>query len=114
MIPHVWIYSRACMQNVSHFWRKPRLSECALGTMRHDELLDPLEPVQQLILRLRVCDPDVPLPRMPERCPRQHRDTCLGEQPIRQLTLSEPRALDIRKRVESPLRPGAAHAGEIG
>src|SRR6266849_463681 len=84
-----------------------------LGLVGCDELLDPLQPPQQLVLRLGVGDADVPLPRLPERRPRQHRNASLRQQPVGQLPLPKPRALDIWKRIEGSLRPGAANTGEF-
>src|SRR5713226_1333107 len=86
---------------------------CALRPIGCYELLDPLQPSPQLVLRLRVGDADVPLPRLTERRPGKHRNTRLRQESIRQLPLPKPRALDIRERVEGSLRPRAADAGDF-
>src|SRR5260370_5921925 len=86
---------------------------CALRPVGCHELLDPLQPPQQLVLRLRVGDADIPLPRLPERRPRQHRNTRLRQQLVGQLPLPKTRALYIWKRVEGSLRPSAANTGDF-
>src|SRR6266852_1873797 len=91
----------------------PRPSVRALGPVGGHKLLDPLQPPQQLVLRLGVGDADIPLPRLPERRSRQHRNASLRQQPVGQLPLPKPRALDIWKRIEGSLRPGAANTGDF-
>src|SRR5260370_17440040 len=77
---------------------------CALRPVGCHELLDPLQPPQQLVPRLGVGDADIPLPRLPERGPRQHRNASLRQQPVGQLPLPKTRALDIWNIVEGSLR----------
>src|SRR5256885_4042955 len=79
----------------------PRL---ALLSVRLHELADAVEAQRELILGLRVREPDEPLPRLAERGARQHRDAGLVQQARSQVALVEAGAIDVRERVERALR----------
>src|SRR5712692_12042088 len=86
----------------------PRL---ALPSVRLHELADAVEAQLELVLRLRIREPDEPLPRLAERGSRQQRDARLVKQARRQVALVEAGGLDVRERVERTLRELAPHAG---
>src|SRR6266581_2179733 len=81
-------------------------------TVLLEEPPDAVEPLRELVLRLRVGEPDEALPPVPECGPGQQCDPGLGEQPIGKLALVEAGALDVGKGVEGALRLRAPHAGD--
>src|SRR5262249_61957794 len=70
-------------------------------------------PEPELILRLGVRQADEALAGVTESGSGQHGDTCLVEQPARQLVLVESGALDVWKDIERALRSQAADAGDL-
>src|SRR6266581_7632377 len=58
-------------------------------TVLLEEPPDAVEPLRELVLRLRGGEPDEALPPVPERRPGQQGDTGLSEQPVRKFALVE-------------------------
>src|SRR2546425_893269 len=88
--------------------RRSRPSPMAVGRY---EIADQLQPKPQLVLRLRVGQAYVALPRRSERSAGKDRNARLCEQPVGQLPLIETGPLDVWECVERPLGLRAANAG---